>query len=122
MLALGIWAFVALVIGVIYPAVLQVLKVDPAQSTLELPYIQRNINATRAAYDLNDVSPDPSPAPPRSPRQAVAPTLPTLNNIRLWDPDPTISLPTFQKLQDIRGYYTSSTADRRRPLRRRRDA
>ena len=54
-LAVGIWAFVALVVGVIYPALLQTLKVTPAQSSLEAPYIQRNINATRAAYDVNNV-------------------------------------------------------------------
>ena len=54
-LAVGVWAFVALVIGVIYPAVLQALKVNPAQSTLEQPYIQRNIAATRAAYGLDNV-------------------------------------------------------------------
>ena len=51
-LAVGIWAFVALVVGIIYPALLQALKVNPAQSSLEAPYIQRNITATRAAYDL----------------------------------------------------------------------
>ena len=54
-LAVGIWAFVALAIGIIYPALLQALKVTPAQSSLEAPYIQRNITATRAAYGLNDV-------------------------------------------------------------------
>ena len=51
-LAVGLWAFVAVVVGAIYPAVVQALKVSPAQSKLELPYIQRNINATQAAYDL----------------------------------------------------------------------
>ena len=45
-LAVGIWAFVALVVGIIYPALLQALKVNPAQSTLEAPYIKRNIQAT----------------------------------------------------------------------------
>ena len=49
-LAVGIWAFVALVVGIIYPALLQALKVTPAQSSLEAPYIQRNITATRDAY------------------------------------------------------------------------
>ena len=43
-LAIGIWAFVALVVGIIYPALLQALKVTPAQSSLEAPYIQRNID------------------------------------------------------------------------------
>ena len=42
-LAIGIWAFVALVVGIIYPALLQALKVTPAQSSLEAPYIKRNI-------------------------------------------------------------------------------
>ena len=46
-LAIGIWAFVALVVGIIYPALLQALKVTPAQSSLEAPYINRNISATR---------------------------------------------------------------------------
>ncbi len=51
-LAVGVWAFVALVIGVIYPAVLQAVRVNPAQATQERPYISRNIDATRAAYDI----------------------------------------------------------------------
>src|ERR1700677_1341989 len=54
-LAVGIWFFVALVVGVIYPALLQALKVTPAQSSLEAPYIQRNIDDTRAAYGLTNV-------------------------------------------------------------------
>ena len=54
-LAIGIWAFVALVVGIIYPALLQALKVTPAQSSLEAPYINRNITATRDAYGLNNV-------------------------------------------------------------------
>ncbi len=105
-LAVGIWAFVALVIGVIFPALLQTLKVTPAQSSLERPYIQRNIEATRASFGLNNVvqhSFSGSTVPSLSSLQANAATL---TNIRLWDPDPSISLQTFNKLQDIRSYYT----------------
>ena len=105
-LAVGIWAFVALVVGIIYPALLQALKVNPAQSSLEAPYIQRNITATRAAYNLNDVNVKQFPASTNiSPSQAVLNT-PTINNIRQWDPDPSISLQTFQRLQGIKSYYT----------------
>ena len=60
-LAIGIWAFVALVVGIIYPALLQALKVTPAQSSLEAPYIKRNITATRDAYNLNNVQRAPVP-------------------------------------------------------------
>jgi uncharacterized protein len=105
-LAVGIWAFVALVVGIIYPALLQALKVTPAQSSLEAPYIQRNITATRDAYNLNNVAVHTFPATTTiSASQAVLAT-PTIANIRQWDPDPSISLQTFLRLQSIRSYYT----------------
>ena len=105
-LAVGIWAFVALVVGIIYPALLQTLKVTPAQSSLEAPYINRNITATRDAYKLNNVSVHQFPATTTiSASQAVLAT-PTIANIRQWDPDPSISLQTFLRLQSIRSYYT----------------
>ena len=53
--AVGLWLFVALVIGVLYPTILQALKVSPNQDSLEAPYIQRNIEATRAAFGLDKV-------------------------------------------------------------------
>ena len=106
-LAVGIWAFVALVVGIIYPALLQALKVNPAQSSLEAPYIQRNITATRAAYDLDQVhSHDFAASTTISPGQTVK-SFNTIQNIRQWDPDPSISLETFQRLQTAsKSYYT----------------
>jgi uncharacterized membrane protein (UPF0182 family) len=104
-LAIGIWAFVALVVGIIYPALLQALKVTPAQSSLEAPYIERNITATRAAYGLTNVKEHAFPASTSiSAAQTVAAT-PTIANIRQWDPDPSISLQTFQRQQAIKSYY-----------------
>jgi uncharacterized membrane protein (UPF0182 family) len=105
-LAVGIWAFVALVVGVIYPALLQTLKVTPAQSSLEAPYIQRNINATRAAYGLTNVKSSNFAATTNVSASTVDQATQTLNNIRLWDPDPTITLQTFLREQQIRSYYT----------------
>jgi uncharacterized membrane protein (UPF0182 family) len=105
-LAVGVWAFVALVIGVIYPAVLQALKVTPAQSTLEQPYIKRNIAATRTAYGIDHVKTVTFEGANAFSPSEVSANMTTLDNIRLWDPDPSISLPTFQKLQDLKSYYT----------------
>jgi uncharacterized protein len=105
-LAVGIWAFVALVVGVIYPALLQALKVTPAQSSLEAPYIKRNIDATRAAYNLTNVTQHNFAATTSVPAATVAASTGTLDNIRLWDPDPTITLQTFLREQAIRSYYT----------------
>jgi len=104
-IALGLWAFVALAIGVIYPAVLQALKVTPAQSSLELPYIARNIQATRAAYGVNHVVEQPFAGTTTLDTAAIQANAQTLANIRLWDPDPQITQQTFQKLQGLRSYY-----------------
>ncbi len=105
-LAVGIWAFVALVVGIIYPALLQALKVNPAQSSLEAPYIQRNIDATRQAYGLTNVKVRPYPAS-TNPEDVQSPTaLQTISNIRQWDPDPSISLQAFIQEQAITSYYT----------------
>ena len=49
-LGVGLWFLVALTAGTIYPAAVQALKVNPAQNTLERPYIQRNIDATRHGH------------------------------------------------------------------------
>jgi uncharacterized membrane protein (UPF0182 family) len=105
-LAVGIWAFVALVVGVIYPALLQTLKVTPAQASLEAPYIQRNITATRAAYDLNSVKVKSFSATPTVSAAEAGSSAATLNNIRLWDPDNSITLQTFDQQQRNQSYYT----------------
>src|SRR5207237_544275 len=52
-LAVGLWAFVALVVGGIYPAFVQRVKVQPSESSKEAPYITRNIKATREALNMS---------------------------------------------------------------------
>lgn len=108
-IAIGVWAVVALVVSVLYPSLLQTFKVTPAQSSLERPYIERNIAATRAAYGLTDVVQQPfAGSQSISPAQIKA-NAQTLANIRLWDPDSQISLQTFAKLQGLRSYYAFSS-------------
>lgn len=111
LLAVGLWAFVAVVVGAIYPAVVQALKVSPAQSTLELPYIQRNISATQAAYNLtpSNVTQDQYAA-----TQSLTPAeeksdAATFNDIRLWDPSQALTGATFTKQQQQRSYYQFTT-------------
>ena len=104
--AVGLWAFVALAIGVLYPTFLQTFKVSPAQATLEAPYISRNIAATRQAFGLSDVQYHNFSASSSVPASVLKADADTLNNIRLWDPDPNIALATVTKRQSIRAYYT----------------
>jgi uncharacterized membrane protein (UPF0182 family) len=105
LVAVGLWAFVALVIGVIYPVVIQALKVNPNQSTLERPYIVRNITATRTAYGITDVKTDGFGGNPAPSQADVDVSAQSLKNVRLWDPDPNISLPTYNKQQAITSYF-----------------
>jgi uncharacterized membrane protein (UPF0182 family) len=54
-MAVGLWIVVALVAGTVYPAIIQRFVVQPNVSTRELPYIQRNIQATKAAMGISKV-------------------------------------------------------------------
>ena len=54
-MAVGLWSVVAVVAGAIYPTVVQRFQVEPSESTREAPYIERNIEATRAAMNLDEV-------------------------------------------------------------------
>jgi uncharacterized membrane protein (UPF0182 family) len=96
------WSLVALVAGAVFPAALQRFYVVPAQSRVELPYIAKNIKATRFAFGLEHVEVVSfaagalsSPPPPSA--GGVA------SQVRVWDREFTAS--TFQKLQDVKNYY-----------------
>lgn len=103
--AVGLWMFVALVIGVLYPTILQTLKVSPNQGTLEAPYIQRNILATRAAYGLDQATYHTFAGSTTISHAQIAADAATLSNIRLWDPAHNIALATVTRRQSIRSYY-----------------
>jgi uncharacterized membrane protein (UPF0182 family) len=107
--AVGLWAFVALVIGVLYPTFLQALKVSPNQESLEAPYIQRNIDATRTAFGLDNVKYHSFAGSTSISDAQIKQDTPTLNNIRLWDPASNISLETVTRRQSIRSYYSFTT-------------
>ena len=53
--AAGIWVALLLV-GQLYPAAIQYFFVTPSARSYEIPYIQREIAGTRAAYGLSNVT------------------------------------------------------------------
>ena len=56
-IAVGLWGFISLVVGTIYPAVVQRFSVQPNELTKESEYIDRNIQATRTAFGSRQRSP-----------------------------------------------------------------
>ncbi len=110
-LAVGLWAFVAVAVGGIYPQMVQWFQVEPNESAKEKPYIERNIEATRDALGLEKVKTERF-SPTTDPGQVdLAGSAQTIRNIRLWDPSPSLSGQTFEQLQRIRDYYNIQDID-----------
>ncbi|MFN8016212.1 MAG: UPF0182 family protein [Acidimicrobiia bacterium] len=55
LVAIALWVIVSLIVGNIYPLVVQNFVVKPSRNTKERPYTVRNIEATKQAYNLNNV-------------------------------------------------------------------
>ncbi len=115
-LGVGLWALIAVLAGGILPALVQRFQVQPAESSKERPYIQRNIDATRQAFGLDDAHMKIEPFANDSQLSTAALTgnsgnLATIDNVRLWDPDPNLTGATFTALQRVRSYYDIKDVD-----------
>ena len=55
-LATLMWMLTAVVAGTLYPAAIQRFSVQPNVSTKELPYIENNLIATKAAFNIDSVA------------------------------------------------------------------
>jgi uncharacterized membrane protein (UPF0182 family) len=83
--------------------------VQPRELALETPYLQRSILATRKAFGLERVRNLTLEPRQRLSAADLASSPGTLDNIRLWDSQPLIA--ANRQLQQLRLYYTFSTAD-----------
>ncbi len=108
-IGVGLWAFVAVIVGTIIPAVMQKFVVKPAEIGKERPFIERNIQATRAAYGLDRVEQKPFNYDENLTAAGLEQNAETVRNVRLWDPK--FVGQTFQKLQEIRSYYRFNEPD-----------
>jgi uncharacterized membrane protein (UPF0182 family) len=109
--AVGLWMFVAVVAGGIYPQYVQRFRVEPNESARERPYIERNIEATRAALGLSNVTTQRFVPQTDAADVQLAGAEPTVRNIRLWDPAARLSGQTFEQLQRIRNFYNINDVD-----------
>ncbi len=85
LIASALWLIVAIIGGLIYPAFVQALVVNPNQEVREAPYIDRNVTATRQALGLTEVdvrSVDFTPISTDQLEENLAP----LENVRLLNP------------------------------------
>lgn len=100
----GVMVISALVVGTIYPALIQQFRVTPNAIQLEQPYIQRNIDATLKAYGMDDLEYQTYAAKTDATPGQLRQDSDSTSQIRLLDP--TIVPPTVRQLQQSRPYYS----------------
>ncbi len=94
----------SVLIAGLYPAAIQTFQVKPSESSKEAVFIQRNIDATRAAYGLENVTVSDYQATLTTSAGQLTKDAATISNIRLMDPN--VIAATFRQLQQIKPYYT----------------
>src|SRR5256884_8010757 len=99
----------SLVLALMFPALFQLVFVNPNELQLEKPYIQRNIDLTQQAYNLHQISVKPFPVEQSLTFQTLQANQATIDNIRLWDWQPLMD--TYGQLQEIRTYYKFHDVD-----------
>ncbi|MDH2429791.1 UPF0182 family protein [Sphaerisporangium sp. TRM90804] len=99
----GLMVLSAVLVGAVYPALVEQFQVKPNQQSKERDYIARNITATRDAYNVASAEVIPYSAKTQGTQQELQSEVSTIPGVRLLDP--TVLSPTFQQLQQIKGYY-----------------
>jgi uncharacterized membrane protein (UPF0182 family) len=103
------WILAAIVVGAIFPAVIQRFQVQPNELAREREYIEYNIQFTREAFALDRVEEQSFPAEKSPSSQDIIQNEATINNIRLWDHRPLKD--TYNHIQSIRLYYDFNDVD-----------
>ena len=102
-IALGLLVLSSVLIGGVWPLVLQQVVVNPNGINREPEYIAKNIAATRTAYDLQDVKYEDYPGVLAGDPRDIINDEDTLPNARLLDPN--VLAPTFTQQQQLRNFY-----------------
>ena len=105
----SLWIIMALLANLAFPALFQRFQVDPNEFEREQVYIERNIESTRVAYQLDQVEEVALPAVRDIDANVVANNLPVIENIRLWDVEPLQD--AYNQLQFMELYYNFLNMD-----------
>ncbi len=101
--AVAFWIAAWILLGQVYPGIVQNFEVRPSEFTKEQPYIKSHIAMTRQAYALDGIQESPYPAEDTPTTADIQRNSDTINNIRLSDYRPLLQ--TFNQIQSIRTYY-----------------
>lgn len=107
LVATGLMVVTSIILGGIYPWIVQTFQVVPNERTLESEYITRNLEATRFAYGLDKVETIDYNAKTTATQADLRDDAETTANIRILDPMLVSS--SFRQLEQFRQYYNFST-------------
>ena len=105
----SLWVIMVLLANLAFPALFQRFQVDPNEFEQEHIYIERNIESTRAAYQLNLVEEIALPAVGDIDADVIANNRAVIDNIRLWDVEPLQD--AYNQLQFMELYYNFLNMD-----------
>ena len=100
-LGLALLVLSAILLGLIWPGIVQQFQVRPSEADKESEYIERNIEATRAAYDIDTVEEYRLPS---GDSQSLEEIESQVQSVPLVDPQ--LVRRTFENNQQVRGYYS----------------
>jgi uncharacterized membrane protein (UPF0182 family) len=92
-----------LLIGTVYPWIVQQFQVTPSVRSVEAPFIERNIEATRTAFGVDGVEKESYSATTDAEQGALRNDAETTANIRIIDP--ALVSDSFAQLERIKQYY-----------------
>jgi uncharacterized protein len=99
----GLLVLSAVIVGGVYPAIVQQFVVKPNELAKEGPYLAREIKNTRAAYGITNVTVTPYSAVSSESMPQLASQAAALPDVRQLDPG--VVSAAFQQLQQVKGYY-----------------
>ena len=99
----------SLLIGVVYPGIVQQVYVTPNAIPRETKFMEYNISFTRRAFNLDTIKEQPFPATTTLTAADIGNNRATINSIRLWDYRPIQS--TYDQLQALGLYYEIKNVD-----------
>jgi uncharacterized protein len=102
----GLMVLAAVIIGGVWPFIIQQFVVKPNQAVKERPYIQREITGTRYAYGVAGTQVVNYPAVSAQPNSVLAKDAAAAPDLRLQDP--RVLSKAFEQLQQVKGYYQFS--------------
>ena len=107
--AVSLWLGTSILVGGLYPTLVQRFSVVPDEVDKEEEFVGYNIEATLAAYGLDDIAVTSFAASSALDRDDLDANQATIDNIRLWDPG--VLTTTYKQLQNIKTYYDISDVD-----------